>query len=267
MKKVLEWLKNVVKCFLVAVGSTLGVLTVFGWVLENLEWHINYRMYRTLGSGAVLATAVVGTPIHEASHWLACKMFGFEVVDVELLRPVAYKWDGILGYVSYGINYNNPWQRLGCVFVGIAPMVFGAFFILLFLLLLKPEIFKKVREEIKKAPMYKGKKNSFGVLRAVFVGTFEGIKVKEKLGILRSIVAIYLAISIAMHMTISVADICNARFGLAELAVLFLVYSISMVSAKKDYGAIGAKVASWLTALLSVGLAADLLMFLIAHLF
>ena len=73
------------------VISTLGVVTVFGLILEKLETVINTNLYKSIGSAAVLFTALIGTPLHEIAHWSVCKLFEFNIIDVELLRPIAYK--------------------------------------------------------------------------------------------------------------------------------------------------------------------------------
>ena len=101
MKDICKGTFEVLKRFLCAIISTLGVLVAFGLVLDRLKDIILNRMMLSAGPDIILINGVVGVPVHEGSHWLGCKLFGFKVADVELLRPVAWKQDGILGYVSH----------------------------------------------------------------------------------------------------------------------------------------------------------------------
>lgn len=93
MKSLMSGLFSVIKRFFVALLSTLGIAVLFGYILERMESIVNARLYETLGRGTTLFTAIIGTPLHETAHWLGCKIFGFNVIEVELLRPFKYRED------------------------------------------------------------------------------------------------------------------------------------------------------------------------------
>lgn len=264
MKTIREGIFSVIKRFFVAILSTLGIVTLFGFVLEKLESLVNSRLYSSLGSGTVLFTAVVGTPLHETAHWLGCKLFGFKVHEVVLLRPKAYKYDGILGYVSYSYNQGSWWQKLGCFFVGIAPMIFGVLFILLFIFLLKPEIYTEISEEIAKATKGRKKPDFTAVLAAAFCGFWKGLFSVKKLGLLRGFICLYLVMSISMHMTISYADIKGAMAGLGIVMLLYLIFAVITAMIGNDYVITGAKTAAYVSAFFSIGLLSDVLLLLIS---
>lgn len=131
-----------------AFGATVGVLVVCGLLLGFVEGKSTELLYRLFGWGGVLFTGVAGTPIHELGHYLMCKLFGIQVTEVALFRPVAGRADGILGYVRYAYDPGSLWQRLGSFFVGIAPMVLGVAAILLLLRLLTPEVFRSSSDRL-----------------------------------------------------------------------------------------------------------------------
>ena len=139
---------EVLKRFFCAVLSTAGVFIALGWMLEKLETIIHTRMALSVGQDVILVTSVVGTPLHEIAHWIGCKIFGFKIIDVDLLRPVAYKRDGILGYVTYSTSYTGWWSKLGCFVTGMAPMILGSVFMILIVRFVVPEVFASTKKSI-----------------------------------------------------------------------------------------------------------------------
>lgn len=267
MKTLGEAIWSVFKRFTVAILSTLGILTLFGYILDRMEIVVNSKLYESLGRGTVLFTAIIGTPLHEIAHWLGCILFGFKVHNVELLRPIKYKSDGILGFVQFSYKQDNLWQKLGCFIVGIAPMLMGSIFILLFMRLLKPEIFIQIKEKVRKVTYGVKKPNFFAVFFAGFGGFWKGLFSLKKWGWLRSIICIYIAMSIAMHMTISSADIESAKSGMWIVLTLYVIFAIVTAMIGNDYVIPGAKVAAMLSAFFSIGLIADVLLLVLSILF
>lgn len=252
---------DIIKRFFVAAACTIGVFVVFGFILERLEIVVTSQMIKSMGSGAILFTAVVGTPFHEGAHWIGCKIFGFTVTDVELLRPVAYKQDGILGYVSYQMNPDSLWHQLGSVITGMAPMIFGSVFMILMIRFLTPDVFEVTKKSIENRP--KHKIPIVSIWWAAFSGFWTGIFRLRKWGIVRGVICIYFVISIAMHMTLSGQDIVSASKGFMLLGILYLIYAIVTAAIGTEYIKPSLKVAGFISALLSIGLIADIIMLLI----
>ena len=75
-KAIGEGIRNTLLRLIVAVLSTLGVIILFGSIMEKLEGVVFEQMMTKFGTGAVLITAIVGTPIHELSHLVGCWLFG-----------------------------------------------------------------------------------------------------------------------------------------------------------------------------------------------
>lgn len=252
---------DVLKRFVLAVCSTLGMFTVFGLVLEKLEGIINTNLYKSIGSAAVLFTAAIGTPLHEIAHWIVCKLFGYKIIDVELLRPVAYKRDGVLGYVAYTYDHNSTWQTLGCVFSGMAPLLLGVVFIYFAIKLIRPAVITEINDRITVCNKEVEKPSYFALYAAAFVGFWKGLFKKEKYGVVKGIICLYIIISISMHMTLSTADIDAALPGLKILLLLYLIYAIvtAMIGTEK-YVARSAKIAAFIASFLSIGLVADIVL-------
>lgn len=256
---------EVTKRFLCAFLSTAGVFIIFGFILGKLETIIDTRLVMSAGMNAILITAIVGTPLHETAHWIGCKIFGFKVLDVDLLRPVAFKTDGVLGYVKFATNQNNMWSKLGCFVTGMAPMILGSVFMILIVRLCVPEVFEATKKSIENRG-----KDKIPVLScwwAAFSGFWKGMFSLRKWGILRGILCLYLVMSVSMHMTISPADFNSAAFGFGVVALIYLIYSIITAAIGNDYVLPALKRGGFIASLLSIGLIADGIMLLISLLF
>ena len=68
-------------------------------------------------------TGVIGTPLHELSHFIACVVFGMRVLKVKLYSPDPHT--GLLGYVQFTYRPNSLVHIVGLVVQGIAPVVMG----------------------------------------------------------------------------------------------------------------------------------------------
>ncbi len=255
MDSVRNGIWEVIKRFILAVLSTLGVFIAFGLILDQLEMMIYSRMATKVGRDIVLVTGIVGTPLHETAHWLGCKIFGFKVLEVSLFRPISYKFDGILGYVLFLYSEKGWWSKLGCFVVGMAPMIFGSVFMALIVWLVVPEVFKATKESIVKCP--KSKIPVLPVWWAAFSGFWKGMFNLRKWGILRGIITLYLVISIAMHMTVSTQDIKAASVGFGIVALIYLVYSIITAIIGTEYKTAALKRGAVIASFLSIGLIAD----------
>lgn len=255
---------EVLKRWFCAVISTIGVLVAFGLVLDRLRDIILNRMIHSAGPNIILVNGIVGVPVHEGSHWLGCKLFGFKVADVELLRPVAWKHDGILGYVSH-YSKSGWWGDLGNFVVGLAPMIFGSIFMLLVIRLVVPEVFASTKKRIDDRSQ-----GRFPVLTcwwAAFSGFWIGLVHLRKWGILRGILCLYLVTSIAMHMSCSGQDIKNTVTGYGIVALIYLIYAVITAAIGNEYLKAALRRGGFIASLLSIGLIADGIMLLVSLLF
>ncbi|WP_105901233.1 hypothetical protein [Vibrio gangliei] len=64
-------------------------------------------------------SAIIGTPIHEASHALMAILFGHKVHKICWFQVGK---DGRLGYVEHNWNRRSLYQSIGCIFIALAPL-------------------------------------------------------------------------------------------------------------------------------------------------
>jgi len=255
------------KRMVVWMVCTIGVLIAFGFLMEWLEMKVYDRILETTDGTPIVVMAAVGTPIHELSHMIVAKLFGFSIIDFELFRPIGFMMDGILGYVSYTYDQSSIIAQIGCFFVGIAPMIFGGFFILLIFRLVIPEVYHHADfmsdNTWKTSRDFRGFKSTCAFVK----GFFEGIFKLKGLGILRAILALYLVCSIAMHMTISIIDFENGITGFLIMIVLFYLYGlIGALLKSPNYLMDAVEVASGLFMFFMLGVVCDSILLGITYL-
>ena len=130
---------NLIFNFMLYVGKllllTLGVFTVCGFAVRFCA-----RAFSALtGSGSETVfdvTSVVGTPVHELGHAVMCLPFAHKITKIKLWSPKAT--NGVYGFVEHSYNRKNPWARLGCLFIGLGPILSGIGVVILTLLLCFP---------------------------------------------------------------------------------------------------------------------------------
>jgi len=109
--------------------SLIGALFIGGFILGFLERQANGRVIHAFGIKGIYYTAWLGTPIHELSHAVMCLIFRHRVTEVKLLQAV--DTDGTMGYVRHAYNPNSLYQRIGNLFIGVAPLIGGSLIIAL----------------------------------------------------------------------------------------------------------------------------------------
>lgn len=68
-------------------------------------------------------TGLVGTPIHETAHAIACILFGLKITGAALYAPD--RATGRMGYVNFMYRPSSTWQQFGCMVQGVAPLIMG----------------------------------------------------------------------------------------------------------------------------------------------
>ena len=199
---------------------TLGIIFLFGKALA----FCNARFYRNFGArgrAVCIATGLIGTPVHEASHALMCLLFGHKIVEIRFFQPDAS--DGTLGYVRHSYNPKNLYQRAGNLFIGIAPVLFGSLILGGLLYLLLPELFRSVLAELGQADFVSACGQSFVRFGTAFVQMFAYIGSWQWWGF------VLLGSLIGLHMTLSKADTQGALSGLIVYLLLFLIADLVLL--------------------------------------
>lgn len=197
--------------FLLQTLFTFGIIILFGLIV----WIWNRAFYRMLGGAGravCLVTGCIGTPIHEVAHALMCLVFGHKIVEIKLYQIDSA--DGTLGYVKHSYNPKNVWARIGCFFIGIAPVAVGAGILLLLAYLLLPEMFEALSGLIAAAESGLRLSVLADIVRIFFSGYTQA----------NWWLFVLLGSLVAIHMNLSAADRKGAAPGLiAALSALLLV--------------------------------------------
>ena len=161
--------------FLYQLLFTVGVIMVFG-LLIAISRRVFCKMLGRPGYKFILATGIIGTPIHELSHALMCIVFGHKITEIKLFQP--HSSDGTLGYVNHSYNPKNIYQQIGNFFIGVAPIVVSSGFLFLFMYLLIPNTFANVWSEISAFSANSGtllELSSIGDILGLFFGILKSI--------------------------------------------------------------------------------------------
>ena len=97
---------------------------IFTILIHFLERLTQMRLASRFGWKSVLWTGWLGTPIHELSHAILCKVFKHKILEMELFEPDIKS--GRLGFVRHSWNTGNWFEEVGNFFIGLAPLVGGS---------------------------------------------------------------------------------------------------------------------------------------------
>lgn len=199
--------------YVLQILYTVGTVAVFGLLIALMR-RLFCRISGRSGPKILLATGIIGTPIHELSHALMCVIFGHRITEIKLYQPNSN--DGMLGYVSHSYRRKNVYHQIGNFFIGTAPVTVGSGVLVLLMLLLIPDAFGSFIDSV----------GSIDGIGDVFIGIFDCIgAIFENIGAWQTWVFLFLAIMIASHMEMSVADIKGGLGGLGIMAAIWLVVS------------------------------------------
>jgi len=221
-----QLLVETLKFSILEMISLVGLLIVIGLVLGLMERRANSYFFATFGYIGILATAWIGTPIHEMGHALMCLIFGHKITDMKLL--MINRADGTLGYVTHSYNRRSAYQNVGNFFIGIAPIFSGIVVLFLSLYYLLPKSFKVFEGYLQEGLMTKPFDLAFvkGFASASIV-LIQSIFTVNNLVNPYFWIFLLLAIGVSSHMALSGADIKGATHGLISLyAVLFTLTMI-----------------------------------------
>lgn len=257
-----------------ALSATLCQLLIFVAAVYAAGFLIslmNRAFYGVTGRGRAvcLATGLIGTPIHELSHAVACLLFFHKITEMRL-----YQTDdenGVLGYVRHSYNPKNIYQRIGNYFIGVAPILCGGACFYLMMRWLLPSAFDAASACLSDFAAVAGEGFSAslfseffsaaaGTARAVFTVDFG----------YRTVIFLLFCACVALHMNLSGADIKGSLSALPLLAVGLFAANFALLavseSAFSEFGAFMTAAGGYLITSLLFGLLFSLALLIIGWL-
>ena len=206
-------IKEIFLQYLLQLLYTVGAVLIFGYLIARCNrWF--YSNMGSMGMAACYVTGFIGTPVHELSHAFFCVIFGHKITDIQLFQIGSD--DGTLGYVMHSYNPKNLYQRIGCFFIGLGPILVISCLLYLLALWLVPDMLLGVLGRVEMLGDDFEIKELFGTVGYVFKVLWANIRTKEFW------IYLLVAMFLALHMTLSGADIKSVMGSFWILALVWL---------------------------------------------
>lgn len=208
---------DILVCFLLQIVFTVGLIVLFGFLIAlcNKRFYANFGNY---GRAACYITGAIGTPLHECAHALFCVIFGHKVTEIKLFQINSA--DGTLGYVNHSYNPKNIYHKIGNFFIGVAPIIVISAVLYLLAWWLLPGFVAEISGSFNISDFVSSIGNVFtsllGVLQSFFLCALTW----------QWWVFLIVGIFLALHMTLSKADIKGALSGILFLLIVVLVVDV-----------------------------------------
>lgn len=211
--------------FLKALWYTLGAVVVCGLCVSLFRTLFVYLTGDGAGRGVVMATSILGTPVHELGHAAMCLIFGHRITAMSLWQPTS--GDDQLGYVTHAYNPRNVYHILGNLFIGIGPIFSGLGVLTLALWLGFPDTFSVYMTTA--SDMAAAGDGFFALL-------LEGLKMLPRMleelvfgtstPLWGRIIALIVILAVAQHISLSPEDIKGALSAIPLYLGLILILSL-----------------------------------------
>jgi hypothetical protein len=205
---------------------TVGLMAVFGLVVGLMNKAFYKLVGYKFGRIVCIVTGFIGTPIHEIGHTLFCLIFGHKIVEVKLYQP--NNADGTLGYVNHTYNRKSIYHQIGNFFIGFGPILFGSVVLLLLMFLLVPNLYGAFTNSLSLSDLTL--RNIFDLMRRALFAFYSS----SELSNWRWWGFIIPACSIALHMSLSVADMKASWVGFGFIVAMLLIANTTLYFIKID---------------------------------
>lgn len=216
------------------ISSLFGSVFFFSFVLYGMQRVNKHLLVSNFGFRSLYSTAFIGTPIHELGHALLAVLFRHSVTNVKLFSPDPKT--GVLGYVEHSYQ-NTAYQIIGCFFIGVAPLIFGAFCIYLANDIFFPRInnvFLSVDTSLMEGRASEVM-TSIALFKMVSYDSLSSIGLALSDASIIDALWLYFVIAVSVHMGPSTADLRGAMPGIVALSVLIVILAIIFQSTVGDY--------------------------------
>jgi len=208
--------------FLGVLWYTLGAVVICGLAVSLCRNLFVSMMGGGFGRGVVLATSIVGTPVHELGHAIMCLLFGHRITSMSLWQPRSP--DGNLGYVTHVYRRRNLYHILGNLFIGVGPIFSGLAVLTLALLLGFPDTLSAYAATASRmASAGEGGISLFLEGLKMLPRMVEELTVSGSIPLWVKVLSLLVILSVSQHISLSPADIKGALTALPIYLALVLI--------------------------------------------
>lgn len=188
--------------------SAAGILPLIAAALlmQIFSDLLRKQLAQVLGVKGYVYLTAPGVMIHELSHAAFCIIFRHQIVEMKLFDPQA---DGTLGYVNHAYNKHNIYHRIGNFFIGTGPIWGGCLVLMVISRMLLPDCMRGG--------------DSFAEYCQAFIA---GALTPDFWMRWQSWLWIYLTLTIASHITLSLPDLQGAADGLIVIIAAVILGNI-----------------------------------------
>ena len=222
----LEAIKQILISTVVQIGLIFGLFFGLGFI-HSIIYKLTSRFFsRVFGWTGMIITGIIGTPIHELSHWLMAKIFRHQIHSVSLFSP--NRDTGELGHVEHSYDRRSAYQTIGNFFIGASPIIFCSVVLIVLLYIFIPNS-HAVIDPLIKIP------HSFFEFRHAWTLSFQIAWNQLTFNSWQFWVFAFLSLSVALHMAPSSYDQKTMWKGFFHIILLMLLINIILTIAHVPY--------------------------------
>ncbi len=223
---ILEAAKQILLSTVIQIGIVFGLFFVLGFI-HSIIYKLTIRYFsRVFGWTGIIVTGVIGTPIHEISHWLMAKIFRHKVHSVSLFSPD--RDSGKLGHVEHSYDRRSAFQTMGNFFIGSSPIIFCSLALITLLYFFFPNPSSIINPLITLP-------HSIQEFLHAWSTSFRNAWAQIDVTSWKFWVFFFLSLSIALHMSPSSYDQKTMWKGFFHISLLMLVVNIILTIARVPY--------------------------------
>lgn len=222
----LQAIQSIFLSTIIQIALVFGLFFGLGFI-HSIIYQLTTRYFsRIFGWAGMLFTGIIGTPIHELSHWLMAKIFWHKIHSVSLFSP--NRATGELGHVEHSYDRRNLYQTIGNFFIGSSPIIFcsGVLILLLYFFVPQPSL---IISPLMHAP------HSIHEFIASWQTSFTAAWAQINLHDWKFWVFFYFSLSVALHMAPSSYDQKTMWKGFFHIALLMLLINSILTLFKVPY--------------------------------
>lgn len=213
----LETTKLILLSTLIQISLVFGLFFGLGFI-HSIIYRLTTRYFsRIFGWGGMLFTGVIGTPIHELSHWLMAKTFRHQIHSVSLFSP--NRQTGEFGHVEHSYDRRSTYQTIGNFFIGSSPIIFCSLTLILLLYIFLPNPSRIITPLIQ---IPHSVHDFIAAWNTSFIQAWQQIDLHSW----KFWAFFYLSLSIALHMAPSSYDQKTMWKGFFHIAILMFLLNI-----------------------------------------